>query len=124
MAQLYSIDVNPAQEAPLDLQPQPIILLKGVVIARVVRIPKWKVFPMPINVKDAHLVNGVLVLVLRKNPPASIVERANSDGQTVKVPMQNHCVKNAAKDGIWKQWGHTAVTVTVVSRARQGTYKM
>ena len=123
MAQLYSIDVNPAQEAPLDLQQQPIILPKAVVIARVVRIPKWKAFPMPINVKDAHAVNGVLVLVLRKNPPASIVELANMDW-TVKVPMQNHCVKNAAKEGIWKQWGHTAVTVTVVSRARQGTYKM
>ena len=123
MAQLYSIDVNPAQEAPLDLQQQPIISPKGVVIARVARIPKWKAFPMPVNVKDAHAVNGVLVLVLRKNPPASIVERANMDW-TVKVPMQNHCVKNAAKEGIWKQWGHTAVTVTVVSRARQGTYKM
>ena len=79
MAQLYSIDVNPAQEAPLDLQEQPIILPKAVVIARVVRIPKWKAFPMPINVKDAHAVNGVLVLVLRKNPPASIVELANMD---------------------------------------------
>ena len=79
MAQLYSIDVNPAQEAPLDLQQQPIISPKGVVIARVARIPKWKAFPMPVNVKDAHAVNGVLVLVLRKNPPASIVERANMD---------------------------------------------
>jgi hypothetical protein len=123
MAQLYSIDVNPAQEAPLDLQQQPIISPKGVVIARVARIPKWKAFPMPVNVKDAHAVNGVLVLVSRKNPPASIVELANMDW-TVKVPMQNHCVKNAAKEGIWKQWGHTAVTVIVVSRARQGTYKM
>jgi hypothetical protein len=78
-AQLYSIDVNPAQEAPLDLQQQPIISPKGVVIARVVRIPKWKAFAMPINVKDAHAVNGVLVLVLRKNPPSSIVELANMD---------------------------------------------
>ena len=40
------------------------------------------------------------------------------------VPMPNHCVKNATKEDIWKQWGHTAVTVAVVSRARQGTYKM
>jgi hypothetical protein len=45
----------------------------------VARIPKWKAFPMLINVKDAHAVNGELVLVLRKNPPASIVERANMD---------------------------------------------
>ena len=103
MAQLYSIDVNPAQEAPMDLQQQPIILPKGVVIARVARIPKWKAFPMPINVKDAHAVNGVLVLVLRKNPPASIAERANSDGQTVKVPRPKRRARIVVEAPIWKK---------------------
>jgi len=77
METLRLINVNPAQEAPMDLQPRPIILPKGVVIARVVDIPKWKA--MPVNVKDVRAVNGVLVLVPRKNPPASIVKRANTD---------------------------------------------
>ena len=78
---------------------------------------------MKTDVKDVQWGNGVLVLVLPRKQSAKIVALE----PTVKiaaVPMQNHCVKNAAKEGIWKQWGHTAVTVTVVSRARQGTYKM
>ena len=111
MAQLYLIDANPAQEAPLDLQQQPIISPKGVVIARVVRIPKWQAFPMPINVKDAHLVNGVLVLVLRKNPPASIAERANLDGQTVKVPRPKRRARIVVEAPIWKKLEPTASTV-------------
>ena len=123
METLRLMNVSPVKEVRMGVQQQPVLIPKDVVIARVARIPKWKAFPMPVNVKDAHAVNGVLVLVSRKNPPVSIVERANMDW-TVKVPMQNHCVKNAAKEGIWKQWGHTAVTGTVVSRARQGTYKM
>tara|TARA_B110000211_G_C13795684_1_gene428252 strand:+ start:222 stop:587 length:366 start_codon:yes stop_codon:yes gene_type:complete len=110
MAQLYSIDVNPAQEAPLDLQQQPIISPKGVVIARVARIPKWKAFPMPVNVKDAHAVNGVLVLVSRKNPPVSIVVLASTD-KMMKVQMPKRRVQIVVGAPIWKPWVRTAIPV-------------
>jgi hypothetical protein len=79
METLRLMNVSPVKEVRMGVQQQPVPLPRDVVIARVARIPKWKAFPMPITVKDAHAVNGVMVLVPRKNPPASIVERANMD---------------------------------------------
>ena len=73
------MNVSPVKEVRMGLQQQPVLLPRDVVIARVARIPKWKAFPMPVNVKDARAVNGVLVLVPRKNPPASIVVLENTD---------------------------------------------
>ena len=60
---LRLMNASPVQEVRMVLQQQPVLLPWDVVIARVARIPKWKAFPMPVNVKDAHAVNGVLVLV-------------------------------------------------------------
>jgi len=54
-----------------------------------------------VNVKDAHAVNGVLVLVSRKNPPVSIVVLASTD-KTMKVRMPKRCVQIVVEAPIWK----------------------
>ena len=51
------------------------------------------------------------MLVLRKNPPASIAERANSDGQTVKVPRPKRRARIVVEAPIWKKLEPTASTV-------------
>ena len=65
---------------------------------------------MPVNVKDAHAVNGVLVLVSRKNPPASIVALVNMD-KTMKVPMPKRRARIVVEAPIWKTLEPPASTV-------------
>ena len=104
------MNVSPVKEARMDVQQQPIILPKGVVIAQVARIPNWKAFPTPVNVKGAHAVNGVLVLVSRKNPPVSIVVLVNTD-KMMKVQMPKRRVQIVVGAPIWKPWVRTAIPV-------------
>ena len=47
--------------------------------------------------KDAHKENGVLKLVLQKNPSASIASQERMV-QTTKVQMRNHPASNATKE--------------------------
>ena len=110
METLRLMYVSPVKEVRMGVQQQPVLLPKDVTIARVARIPKWKASPMPVNVKDAHAVNGVLVLVSRKNPPVSIVVLASTD-KMMKVQMPKRCVQIVVGAPIWKPWVRTAIPV-------------
>jgi hypothetical protein len=110
METLRLMNVSPVKEVRMGVQQQPVLLPKDVVIARVARIPKWTAFPMPVNVKDAHAVNGVLVLVSQKNPPVSIVVLASTD-KMMKVQMPKRRVQIVVGAPIWKPWVRTAIKV-------------
>ena len=110
METLRLMYVSPVKEVRMGVQQQPVLLPKDVVIARVARIPKWKAFPMPVNAKDAHAVNGVLVLVSRKNPPVSIVVLASTD-KMMKVRMPKRCVQIVVGAPFWKKLELMVLTV-------------
>jgi hypothetical protein len=110
METLRLMNVSPVKEVRMGVQQQPVLLPKDVVIARVARIPNWKAFPMPVNVKDAHAVNGVLVLVSRKNPPVSIVVLASTD-KTMKVRMPKRRVQIVVGAPFWKKLELMVLTV-------------
>jgi hypothetical protein len=118
---LRLMNVSPVKEARMDVQQQPIILPKGVVIAQVARIPNWKAFPTPVNVKGAHAVNGVLVLVSRKNPPVSIVVLASTD-KMMKVQMPKRRVQIVVGAPFWKKL--ELMVLTVVWFAPRVLFKM
>jgi hypothetical protein len=119
METLRLMYVSPVKEVRMGVQQQPVLLPKDVVIARVARIPKWTAFSMPVNVKDAHAVNGVLVLVSRKNPPVSIVVLASTD-KTMKVRMPKRRVQIVVEVLIWKK----SEPMIVVWNARWVLFKM
>jgi hypothetical protein len=121
METLRLMNVSPVKEVRMGVQQQPVLLPKDVVIARVARIPKWKAFPMPVNVKDAHPVNGVLVLVSRKNPPVSIVVLASTD-KMMKVQMPKRRVQIVVGAPFWKKL--ELMVLTVVWFAPRVLFKM
>ena len=100
METLRLMYVSPVKEVRMGVQQQPVLLPKDVVIARVARIPNWKASPMPVNVKDAHPVNGVLVLVSRKNRCVSVVALESMD-KTLKVPTVHRRAQSVFEGNTW-----------------------
>ena len=69
---------------------------KGVKIVPVVNFLKSK-DRLKASAKDAQKENGVLKLVLKRNPSASIASLGRTV-QMIKLPMRNHTALNAAKE--------------------------